>query len=102
MLRTYGPNTAYHHIMPEALISVRVTPRSSRDEVAGWQDDVLRVRLKAPPVEGRANQALCQLLATLLDLSSSDVEVVSGGTAPTKRLRVAGLTADEVRSKLGL
>jgi len=85
----------------EALISIRVTPRSSKDEVLGWQDGVLRVRLKAPPVEGRANEALCRYLASLLGVPAKDVDVVSGATARTKRLRVNGLTADEVRSKLG-
>ena len=86
--------------MPSALISVRVTPRSSRDELTGWQDDVLRVRLKAPPVDGKANEALCRYLASLLRVTASDVDVVSGATARTKRVRVEGLAMEDVRSRL--
>lgn len=84
-----------------AFISVRVTPRSSEDAVIGWQDNVLRVRLKAPPVEGRANEALCRFLASLLDVPARDIEVVTGGTARTKRLRILGMTTAEVERKLG-
>ena len=85
---------------PEALISVRVTPRSSRDEISGWQDGVLRVRLKAPPVEGRANEALCRYLASMLGVAAGDVEVIGGATARSKRLRVRGLTAEDVAARL--
>ncbi len=87
-------------MVDSTLISVRVTPRASRDELLGWQDGVLRVRLRAPPVEGRANEALVRLLSGRLDVASSRIEVVSGGTARTKRLRIEGLTEDEVRSRL--
>jgi len=87
--------------MPDdALIAVRVTPRSSEDELLGWQDNVLRVKLRAPPVEGRANEALCRYLALLLGVAASKVEVVSGASARTKRLRVHGMTLAEVRAKL--
>lgn len=92
----------YHPRMPdEALFSVRVTPRSSKDELQGWQDDTLRVRLKAPPVDGRANDALCRYLAGLLGVTPSTVTVAGGHTSRTKRLKVEGLTADEVRVRLG-
>jgi uncharacterized protein (TIGR00251 family) len=85
----------------EALISVRVTPRSKKDELLGWQDGVLRVKLRAPPVEGRANEALCRYIASLLGVAASSVEVVSGATGRSKRLRIAGLSSDAVREKLG-
>jgi uncharacterized protein (TIGR00251 family) len=87
--------------MADAFLSVRVTPRSSRDEITGWQDGVLRVRLKAPPIDGRANEALCQFIASKLDLDAGDVELVSGATARLKRLRVLSLSAEEVRARLG-
>ncbi len=88
--------------MADALISVRVTPRSSKDEIVGWQDGVLRVRLKTPPVDGRANEALCRYLASMLRVPAGDLEVVSGATGRTKRVRVTGLTADEVRARSGV
>ena len=79
---------------------VRVTPRAGRDEVAGWQGDELRVRLRAPPVEGQANEALRRLLASRLDLPLSNIELVTGATARLKRLRVSGLSLAEVRRRL--
>jgi uncharacterized protein (TIGR00251 family) len=83
------------------LIRVRVTPRSGRDEVIGWQDDVLRVRVRAAPVEGQANEALCRLIAKQAGVPYSAVEVVLGASARTKTLRITGLTEDEARSRLG-
>lgn len=86
---------------PSTLLSVRVTPRSSRDELQGWQDGVLRVRLKAPPVDGRANEALCRYLASVLGVPAGSIAVAGGQTARTKRLRIEGLTEEDVRKKLG-
>jgi len=86
--------------MADCLIRVRVTPRAGRDEIDGWQDGVLRVRVHAAPVDGRANEAVCRLLAKQLGLPYSAVEVVSGSSARTKTLRVEGLTADEAVQRL--
>lgn len=85
----------------EALIEVRVTPRSSRDEIRGWRDGVLLVRLRAPPVEGQANEALRNLLAGHLGLRTSDIDVVSGATSRQKRLRLTGISEAQVKSRLG-
>jgi uncharacterized protein len=79
---------------------VRVTPRSSRDEIAGWQDGLLRVRLRAPPVEGQANESLRRLLAQRLGLPVSSIELVGPSTSRTKRLRISGLTEEDVRARL--
>ena len=82
-------------------LSVRVTPRAGRDELAGWRDGVLQVRLRAPPVEGKANEALRRFLADRLGVAPPQVEIVSGLTSRTKRLRIEGLTTDEVALRLG-
>jgi hypothetical protein len=87
--------------MEACVIRVRVTPRAGRDEVLGWQDDVLRVRVRAAPIEGRANEALCRLLARQLGVPFSAVEVVGGGSSRTKTLRIVGLTEDEAKARLG-
>ena len=84
--------------MPIAILAVHVTPRSIRDEVVGWQDGALRVRLKAAPVEGQANEALRRLLAKQLGVSRS--ELMDGGKSRHKRVRIEGISADEVRSRL--
>jgi uncharacterized protein (TIGR00251 family) len=86
--------------MPECILTIRVVPRSARDEVSGWQDGSLRVRLRAPPVDGKANEALRRLLADRLDVARSAVEIVSGETSRTKRVRVDGLTEADVRAQL--
>jgi uncharacterized protein (TIGR00251 family) len=86
---------------PTATLTVRVTPRASRDEVSGWRDGVLQVRLRAPPVEGKANEALRRLLAERLGIATTRIEITGGATARTKRLRVEGLSDDEVAHRLG-
>ncbi|MFA7296786.1 MAG: DUF167 domain-containing protein [Dehalococcoidia bacterium] len=85
-----------------ARVSVRLTPRAGRDEVLGFDGDVLRVRVAAPPVDGRANEALTRLLAARLDVPRSAIEVVGGHTARTKVVAIEGLDAAEVRARLGL
>jgi uncharacterized protein (TIGR00251 family) len=77
-----------------------VSPRASRDEILGWREGSLRVRLKAPPVEGRANESLCRLLASWLGVPPSAVEVTSGLTLRTKRVRIGGRTQAEVEEAL--
>jgi len=85
----------------EYTITVRLTPRSARDELIGWQDGALRVRLRAPPVDGKANEALRRLLAERLGVAQSAVQLVSGETSRMKRLRIEGLTEAEVRERIG-
>lgn len=86
--------------MDTCVIRVRVTPRSGRDEVLGWQDDVLRVRVRAAPVDGQANEALCRLIAKQAGVPFSAVEVIGGATSRTKTLRIAGLDEVAVRARL--
>ena len=84
-----------------ALLSVRVTTRASRDEIAGWREGVLLVRLRAAPVDGSANQALCRLLADRLGILLAQVDIVRGGTSRNKVLRISGLGETEVQQRLG-
>ena len=80
--------------------AVRVVPRASRNEIAGVHGDALKVRLTAPPVEGRANKALIAFLAKLLSVRKSQVEIVAGGTSRRKMIRVIDLSAQEVEERL--
>ncbi len=84
----------------ETRIRVRLAPRSARDQIAGWQDDVLRVRVTAPPVEGRANAALERLLARALGVPKSDIRVVAGGHSRDKTVTIAGMSREDVVSRL--
>jgi len=77
---------------------VRVQPRSRRNEITGVHGDALKVRVTAPPTDGRANRALKKVLATHLDVAPSDVEIVAGHTSRQKRVHVTGASADDVRA----
>ena len=75
------------------LLSVRVQPRASRTEFAGMQADRLRVRLNAPPVDGRANTALIEFVATACGVPKSRVTLERGSTGREKCLRIHGLVS---------
>jgi uncharacterized protein (TIGR00251 family) len=83
-----------------AIFRVRVLPRSRRDEVVGLHGDALKIRLMAPPVEGKANRALQEFLAGRLGVSRSAVEILSGHASRQKRVRVAGVSAAAIRALL--
>jgi uncharacterized protein len=77
--------------------AVRVQPRASRDEIVGEYLDGLKIRLTAPPIDDRANEALCKLLATRLKVPSAAVRIASGERSRTKRVEVLGVTIEMVR-----
>ena len=85
-----------------ARVRVRVQPRARRNEIVAWQDDALRVRVSAPPVDGAANAAVEALLAQALRVAPSAVEVVRGERSRDKVVRVAGLSLADVRARLTL
>lgn len=72
------------------ILPVRVQPRASRDELIGWQDGRLRVRITAPPVAGKANAYLGQFLATVFQVPKSQVILLAGETGRVKRFRIIG------------
>jgi uncharacterized protein len=75
---------------------VRVQPRASKDEVVGVIDGALKIRLQAPALENRANEALVDLLAQLLKRPKAAVRILSGERSRTKRVEVHGVTKQEV------
>ncbi|MEW6720456.1 MAG: DUF167 domain-containing protein [Thermodesulfobacteriota bacterium] len=83
-----------------ATLSVRVVPRSAKEEVAGCEGGALRIRLTAPPVEGKANEALCRFLAKALGVPRRSVTLLSGGTGRNKIVRIEGLTAEKALAAL--
>jgi uncharacterized protein len=83
------------------LIAVKVVPRAAKDEIVGWLEGALKVRVQAPPQDGRANRALEQLLAEALNLKKNAVTVASGHGSTRKRVDIAGLTHDEIVRRLG-
>ncbi len=79
---------------------VRVVPRARRDEIAAVEDGALKVRLTAPPVEGKANEALVKFLAATLGVRSADVEILRGETSRHKLVRVRGASASRLKQIL--
>ena len=80
--------------------TVRVVPRSSRSEIVGEMDGVVKVRLTSPPVDGAANAELIKLFAKKLGVARAAVEIVSGATARTKQIRVTGVSVEQLRHLL--
>jgi uncharacterized protein (TIGR00251 family) len=80
------------------LLSVRVQPGASRNEVAGVMDGALKVRLAAPATENRANEELCRFLAALLKRPKSAVRILSGERNRLKRVEILGVTAAEIEA----
>jgi uncharacterized protein (TIGR00251 family) len=83
-----------------AIFPVRVQPRASKDEIAGEMGGALKVRLCAPAVENRANEALIEFLAQLLKTQKSAVRILSGDRSRTKRLEIRGVTAQQIQALL--
>ncbi len=75
---------------------IRVVPRASRREIAGVQDDALKLRITAAPVEGKANEECIRLLAEVLGVKKAQVTIIAGHTARTKTVAVKGLKGDQV------
>lgn len=80
--------------------AIRVLPRSSKCDLAGLQGDALKIKITAPPVEGRANDECIRFLAELLNVKKNRIAIVSGHTSKNKRISVAGLTAGKLRALL--
>jgi hypothetical protein len=81
-------------------LRVRVQPRASRRAIVGWADDVLRVAVTAPAVEGAANDALRRLLAETLGVAPSAISVARGERGRDKVVRIGGVTEAELRARL--
>ena len=82
------------------IFAVRVQPRASKDEISGEMGGALKVRLRAPAVEDRANEALVEFLAELLKTSRSAVSILSGERSRVKRVEVRGVTRQQVLNLL--
>ena len=84
-----------------ATFSIKVHPRARKNAIAGEVGETLKVALTAPPVAGKANDACIRFFAELLQVPRSSVTIAAGEASRNKVIRVAGLSADEVRLRLG-
>jgi uncharacterized protein (TIGR00251 family) len=81
-------------------LPIKAIPNAPRSAVVGWLGDALKVKVHAPALEGRANDALCAFLADSLGLPRRAVTVAHGDKSRQKLLRIAGLTLAEVKARL--
>ncbi len=79
---------------------VKVQPRASRDQIVGEWNGMLKIRLNAPPVEGKANAACCKFLAACLKVPVQSVKILAGERTPIKLVEIIGVTPEEVRALL--
>lgn len=83
-------------------LALRVVPRADRDAVQGVHGDALKIRLQAPPVDSKANEALVLFLAEQLGLPRSRIRLLSGATGRNKQVLVSGLSGPEIAARLGV
>ncbi len=86
--------------MTAARLKLRVQPGAKRSEVVGWQGEALRIRVQAPPLEGRANEAVIELLARTLGVPKRQLAVRAGGASRDKLIEIEGLTVEELADRL--
>ena len=86
--------------IPQSRLNVRLTPRASSNAAVHYKDDVLHLRLTAPPVDGAANNACCRFVAVMLDVASSSVTVHIGEKSRDKVLAIAGISQESVNEAL--
>jgi uncharacterized protein len=90
-----------HESQGEVTFAIKVHPRAKKNAITGELGDTLKVSLTAPPVDGRANEACIEFFAKLLKVPRSSVTIASGQSSRNKVIRVAGITAQQVRVRLG-
>jgi hypothetical protein len=81
-------------------LSVIATPRSHASQIVKWENGVLYVRVTAPPIDDRANEAVVKLIADFLDLPKSSIYVAVGRASRLKSVTVRGLNGDELRARI--
>ena len=86
--------------MSEARISLRVYPSAAKNQVVGFVDGAWRVRVSAPPVNGKANRELIAFLSQALDVSQSRLRIIKGHNSRRKTMAVTGLSQEEVIKRL--
>jgi uncharacterized protein (TIGR00251 family) len=89
----------FHDHPQGLLIDVRVQPKSAQNAIVGEHDGALKIKLNAPPVEGKANKALVQFLAKWLRCPKSSLEIVSGQTSRSKRLLVRIAAGEDAKTQ---
>ncbi len=99
----WGDNARVLHIRctkQGVAFKVWLQPRSSGDQVVGVQGDALKVKLTAPPVDGKANKALLEFLAKRLGIGKSQLQIIAGHTSREKQIEVTGIEEEDILNLL--
>lgn len=80
------------------VFNIKVLPRSSRCEIAGIQDDALKIKITAPPVDGKANNECIRFLSDRLGIKKSRITIISGQTSKNKRIAISGVTKRDMEA----
>jgi len=96
------PNTEELTPDESILIRVKAVPGASRDSIAGLLGDRLKVRVSAAPEGGKANKAICKLIAKSLDLKAAQVDIHAGHTNPEKTIQINGCSIEQIGTAFDL
>jgi uncharacterized protein (TIGR00251 family) len=91
-----------HEGSAKVTFSVKIHPRAKKNAITGGVGNALKISLTAPPTDGKANEACIEFFAKLLKVPRSSVTIASGQSSRNKVIRVAGLSADEVRKRIAI
>jgi uncharacterized protein (TIGR00251 family) len=85
---------------PFARLKVKVVPGSSRDEIVGWLGDALKIKVTAPPEKEKANEAVIEILADRLGVSTDEIKVVSVCSSPSKAIAITGVDDEMIKKAI--
>ena len=80
------------------MVTIKATPRAAKSGLAGVDAEWVRIRLQAPPVDGKANAALINFLAKTFSVPKRSIEILSGDTSRLKRVKITGVTAEQINA----
>jgi uncharacterized protein len=86
--------------MAGSMLRVRVNPKSSKNEILGWKDDELQIKLTAPPIDGAANSALIKFISNWIGIRKSDIKLISGEKSRNKCLYIDNLDLEEIKKRV--
>ena len=89
-----------HELKGGVRIAVRLQPRSAKNQVVGWQNEALKIKVTAPPVDGEANKALIHYLSQSLGDSKSSCKIIAGETSRNKIIEIQGISKQEFMERL--
>ena len=82
-------------------LTLFIQPKASKNEIIGPHNGALKIKITAPPVDGKANAALVEFLSEILDIPKRQIEILKGQTGRNKSVEIFGLNENELRAKLG-